>query len=159
MNEQRAFADEEIAVTVEVARYSPARQFGFGRMVLDCQSQRYSQSEDEADCDDSRKQGGFQVESNVAHKELKFNEIPEPFRTYRCPRIKLRSDPGGARAFYSSIGVEAGIALCGDADFLRAGSRARVAFGNQRQGFLADDRGPLRAGRHISLRKLHLERT
>src|SRR5262245_47521394 len=33
-----------------------------------------------------------------------------------------------------------------------------VALRNQRQGFLADDRGPLRAGWHVSLRKLRLER-
>src|SRR5215813_6016846 len=33
-----------------------------------------------------------------------------------------------------------------------------LAFRNQRQGFLADDRGFLGAGRHISLRKLRLER-
>src|SRR5215471_16472278 len=33
-----------------------------------------------------------------------------------------------------------------------------VAFRNQRQGFLADDRGPLRAGRRLFQRKLRLER-
>src|SRR5215470_1198060 len=33
-----------------------------------------------------------------------------------------------------------------------------VAWRNQRQGFLADDRGPLRTGRDICLRKLRLER-